>query len=752
MNQSFNFKSSIKAIQNNLVSNNIRDISNSDTIRSEEAINAVISSYIDKFQAIGGMLFDVSKFLAKSKEIVKTSHLNDIFESIFIDLSALYGDLELVDKILSLNLQRNKNYFLVIKKRLRDLWNKLNLTRSFIYDDNPSDESYYESFFTSINADKTNNILIEKKNGYMYLQPIESDTYNRSHLIKNISSTTYPERNDNSNIVHTTSVLNTFEDNYEDGPRDMLQNGLWKEEIIVPDNPIMFVNIGSDANPINRRYRGVVSMIDIEYTYPVDVNRINFDVYGDKALTIDSILYKENSDDSWRVANFSQDDPLNIPDPNDFDVTRYSARGRAFDILTFYNLTKIRVKHLRLVFNQEDFTFLDSDTTQDTSIDKKIQDDLSNRRYEVIKFGSSLEDNLATPINDANTSLYNRIMSLVESTNTIETLLREIEEILLPETNVREYTFDNTLKFELGAWSIEPKKEKYSSKIGIFDSVKYKLQDKALISTALTTKQSTPSSTTCNWYINIKNKNVPIIENDIATRKEPIYPIDLSTYTNFSDWGPGKFILLDFPLDPLYITTLGIYTNGEYNSPIDTKISFLNSRLLYMHDIIDPNRANFVIRYQAALYTSVNLYTLAVKGSSKLSQYNSIPFGIVSSRKESLEAFIEDIGYSDDTSRMLKEDFTVVSALATQKEAARWFGETFEKSMFISNDIISLIDTSSSNYSWYSPTIRNANSKVGSTIEDANAYYNDSQTDEYSDLSFNSIYANIAPLNITRNI
>ena len=108
MNTAFSFKSSIKTIQNNLISQNIRDVSNSDILRSEEAITTVIASYIDRFKTLGGLLFDAGNYLAQSKAIIKVNDFNDIFQSVYIDLASLYGDLDAVDNVLSLNLQRNK--------------------------------------------------------------------------------------------------------------------------------------------------------------------------------------------------------------------------------------------------------------------------------------------------------------------------------------------------------------------------------------------------------------------------------------------------------------------------------------------------------------------------------------------------------------------------------------------------------------------------------------------------------------------
>jgi hypothetical protein len=748
MAQDFSFQSNIKDVQNRLISDNIRQVSNLELLSSEEAIKNVIKSYSDRFQALGGMLLDAKKYVVNSKDVIRTQYFNDLFSTIFIDLSSLYNDLELVSNVLSLNLQRNKNYFLVIKKRIRDLWNKLNLVRSYIYDSNPTDESYYEGFNNDINSTLVKNVVIDKKNGYLYLEPVKTSVQNYSHLIKNISSVTYPEKNDNGGVYSTTDILNTFEDNYKNGSRDLLQNGLWKEEILVNEIPEFTVNVGTSGVPINRTFKGVASIIDIEYVYSVELNRIDFDIFGDKPVSIDTVLYKETAIDDWKVFNFVKEDTLK----SSIDVaTAEHVNGKGFDIISFCNIDKIKVKYLRLVINQENYIFLNSNVNkEDHSLENQIENDLSERRYEVINFQSNLEDMISTPVNDENTSLYNSIVTIIESTVSIEDMLVKIQNVLLPQVNVIEYDFDNTIKFEIGCWAIEPKLEQYTNLVGKFDSAKFKIKDKALISVSLNTKQSIPSGTTCNWYIGVDTKNIPIVENSLKFRKEPINAVDLHTYPNFSNWTSGTFVLLDFPIDSKELSTIEMYTDGVPTNISSRKVAYLNSRLLFLGDMIDPYSNSFVIRYPASIYGCVNLYVLTIKPS--ISNANkSIPLGIVCTKRAILEQFIKDVQYTNSTkglsTRTLSEDYDVTNAVALREEAVNWFGPDFSNALYVSNQIKTRIQ----NYSTYESIMATSNSKLGCVMGNTVAYFNGS-TDGYDDLQLNSSIDNICPIPTYRDL
>lgn len=731
----FNYNSEIQDIQNRLISQQIRNSSNTDLLKSESAVRAVIQSYIDKFRATGEVLTLASKYVVESKDVIKISQFNDLFESIFIDLNTLYTDLEIVDRVLILNQDRNKYFFGVIKKRIRDLWNRLNLTRSQIYDKNPGDESYYESFSTDINAKLLKNILIDKKSGYLQLSPIFSRTHNKNYELKKITSNTYPAENHTGGVFYTTNTLNTFDDNYSIGSKDMLQNGLWKEEILCSDIPKLLLDIGDNVS-IKRNYKGVVSIIDIDYKYPVEMNRLDLDIFGDKPLLVDTVLYKSTSSNNWTPLISK----LNALSSESRDSI---IRGRAFDVITFRNISRVLVSKLRIVINQENYIFQDSKSLDETSLDNKINKDLSERRYEVIKFGSNLDDNLSKPVNDENTSLYSKLIEIAESTYVIDEMLEKIESLLIPSSDILSYDFKRVTKFEMGLWSIEPKIEHYTNLVGVFDSKPYEILDKSLISISLISSQDEPLSTTCNWYINYNSTDIPIVENDTSVRKEPINIIDMRSDSHFNSFYPGTFIRLDFPVDSNLPSNIQLSENGSAFTDIRTdRVVFLNSTLLFLPDMNDPYKARYVIKYPLALYSSVGVYVLSKKEYKN--DLDPFHLGIVSTEKRLLEVFINTVKTSNN---ILSNYYRIKGAVATIEETKKWFGEKFLNSIFVANSLLGDL----TNYNTFDDILTSDVCKGLTTRSYINSYLNGTNAG-YSDLGIDSGITNTAPSQELRRI
>jgi len=755
MAEQFNYKNTIKNVQSRLISQSIRDTSNLDFLKSEEAMAEVIKSYQERFKVSKGMLFDAARYVVEAADLIKIEAFNEMFESLFIDLSALYNDLDLVDQTLKLNLGRNKNYFSVVKKRVKDLWNKLHLTRLLVYDENPSDESYYESFFTKINAKRLKDAIVDKKSGYLYLDKEYSRTHTTSAIIKNITSTTYPEHNDNGGVRFTTSELNSYEDNYQNGPRDMIENGLWKEQVLCNEVPDIAIDIGSSNPVINKNYRGIVSLIDIDFVYPVEINRLDFDVFGDFITKVDAVLYKTNSNDEWATADIVSPNRVVIED--DYTAKTSPVRGEAFDVISFQNINKISAKHIRVVLNQENYIFLDSKDVREKTVDEKIQTDLSERRYELIKFGSNIDDILSKPVNDENSSLYFRILDIIESTNNIDKILEKIDELINPKIKVVAYDYERTSKFEIGAWSIEPKIERYTQTVGIFDSMPYTIQDRSLTSVALVTKQVEPKSTTANWYIGIGSKNIPIVENNKIIRKEPLYPFDMSAFPNYSTWTGGTFFLLDCPIDTILSDYIYISVNGESFEQISSygSIVYLNSRLIYIHNISNPFEAIYTIKYPVALYSAVNLYILKSKPGTD--GPISVTLDVIATRFEVLKAFIKESGWTSKTQTdnennalTLNDLFEVTSAVSTLDEAKLWFGEDFNLALFVGDKINEHFNITLSN-SIYNSIIGGGEAKTMATYSDVLQYIGGSNEGR-ADLQLLGSMANVAPLSETRII
>lgn len=737
----YTFKSTIKDTQNRLVAESIRDTSNAELLKSEEALRAIFKSYSDRFKSAEGSLFELAKYIVTSKTPIKTSYFNELFETIYIDLSTLYTDIGIVGNILDLSESRQKSYFLVIKKRMRDLWNKLTSIRNNIHDSNPVDESFFESFNGDIAPLKTKNVVIDKKLGYLHLEPQYKRTFNQSYQIKSVTSTTYPVNYDEGGVNITTNILNTFSDNYTNGPRDMLENGLWKEEVICTDIPDMTLSIDGSGF-YKQSFRGIVSIVDIEFLYPIELNRLDIDFFGEFSTNINHVLFKNTEDATW--------EPLKYQLDQDIGLTKDASeiKGSEFDLITFYNIEYKKVKFLRIVFNQEHYTALTSESSPEDDVNQRIMDDLSERRYELIKFGSSIDSRLSTPVNDENSSLYYTVVNIIETNRDVGKILEKINEVLNPNVNITIYDFSERIKFELGAWSIEPKIEKYTSWDGIYDSKFYTLEDRGLIAASLQVSQETPGMSTCNWYISTGSKDVPILPFGINETKEPLNVIDMSSFSNYNSW-IGSFVLLDFPIDPSYADYVSLYYDSGTPYELQTDIVYLNSRLLFFPDIVSASRKNITIRYIPAKYESVNLYSLILR--SNITRSNNFELGIVSTRKEILSSFCKELTYNEIYFDSL---YIVSSAISTKPEAEGWFGTGFSNALFIDETLFADLQINS-NFnkiaSQYNQVLSTDTTKLRSTYSDAILYANGTSAGS-SDLALISGIKNIAPLTIMRNI
>lgn len=751
--EEFNYKSTIKGIQSRMIAQSIRDTANLDFLKSEDAVREVIKSYQDRFKSSKGKLFDAARYVATAGDLIKVETFNEIFQTIYIDLAALYDDLESVSRILDLNLARNKSYFLVIKKRIKDLWQKLRFLRLMIYDGSPSSESFYGSFF-NVDAVQIKGANIDKKNGCLHLSKEFKRVFNKSYYIKTIEETTYPEPNDNGGIKHTTSLLNTFAENYNNGPRDMLDNGLWKSQVIANDIPDFILNIGSTTYPLYRSYRGISSIVDIEYVYPVEINRLDLDFYGDKSTKLDAVLYKEYADDEWVRATLADTNYVALDEL--YGKKTANVKDSAFDVLGIFNITPFTAKHLRLVFNQENYEFIDLKSSDETSVDDKLNEDLSERRYELIKFGSDLDDSLSKPVSDENHSLYHKILDIIDYTTNIEEILDKIDELINPKIKVIAYDYKRTARYELGAWSIEPANEKYNASAGRFISAPY-TTNKAITNISISDLNILPDSADANVYINLNGKYKPIIPGEQKMRVEPLYPLDISKYEAFTNWTTGTFVLLDFPIDPSLTDYIYLSINGSAYKQISsyTKVVFLNSRLLYIDTITDPYEAQYAIKYPPALWDSVMLYVLKAKPGVNVP--DSVVFDVVSSNRFVLKAFIEEPYWQSRTQRddynsrlTLDDMFYVAEAVSTRQEAELWFGTDFNTCLFISDHIKRYFDNKPG--SLYNSVVTGGESKSQTSYSAATSYINGTSQASFSDLELIGHLPNVAPLNEIRSI
>ncbi len=634
MYKKYNVEDNIAGIQNVLINESIRETSNIQLLKSEEAIRDVLESYTEKFNTTGGKLTDMTKHYVEAKAIINVDSFNDLFSSLYIDLKTLYEELGYVDNILTLNLGRNKKFFSVLKKRMRELWNKLYMTRINITDTSLFDESYFEGFSTLSSQHTYFNLIVDKKTGIAKLNPRVKNIHNKSYLIKNIISKTFPVHNERGGVLNTSSNLNNYEENYsKDGPRDMLENGLWKEQLLCNDVPEINYDI-SEGSGIYKRVNGTLSIIDIEYVYPVEINNLDLDLFGEYPTSLIGLFTKNHAEDNWTsVAKLTS----LLYSENYYDWIDDFKPVSAFDVLSLTNLELVKTKFLRLVLNQQNYEILESSEITSTALSDKINDDLSEKRYEVVKLDGGSDDLPAIPRSSSYDSLYTKVMSVIENTRSLEHTLKEILDILEPPPKLKTVDFEKTLKFETGLWSLEPTSKKYQG-VGKFDSGDYRLNDKSLITVSLNTKQEAIKHNTCNWYISHPEYalNVPILENKSRIRKEPAHFIQPQYYKDLG-W-PGYFLHFDFPIDMRAFEYSKLYRDGKLIDFSNFAFYIMNTTLIYIDEVRDPLKNNYVVQYIPAQYDSVNVYYM-----DKTKDYgvqSILEYEVVAPRRSLIEYFI----------------------------------------------------------------------------------------------------------------
>ncbi len=668
MVKQYDIENNIKSIQSILISESIKERSNLQLLKSEEAIRNVLQSYSDKMNATGDKLTKLSQHIVNSKDIITKDKFNDLFNSLYIDIKTLYQHIDYVDEVLSLNLHRNRKFFNVLKKRMRELWNKLVLTRLNITDSSQFDESYFEAFSTINSKHKYTGVLIDKKSGVMTLQPRESFIHNKKYLIKDVQTTTYPVHNNDGGVIHTSSYLNSFASSYRrDGQRDMLENGLWKEQILCNEIPDIKYDIKEDPNELDRLFKsvnGILSLVDIEFTQPVQFNDIEIDLFGDYPTTLVSILHKSESDGVWLPVK--KLDSIQVG--NDYQTVDNSKEETAFDVLSIKNIERTNARFMRLVFNQVNYDILDNSEFSIKSLDDKIYNDLSERRYEVVKLDGGADDRPAIPKSYDNDSLYSQVTDVIEDTRSLEETITKIIDILEPTPKLQSINFKKTLKYEIGAWSIEPRFQSYSGE-GKFNSGDYPIRDRSLISVSLLTKQEDIKYNTCNWYISNKgyNKYIPIIENKRGVRKEPAKLINPDYFEHYPT---GAFIHLDLPSSNIdFENNTKIWINGgRENGGLPHSIGEfnwlrLNSTLVHIVEIDDIYKNDYVIQYVPAILDSLYVFTLERLGEEE--DGDLLPYEVVASRKSMLRYFLSSIGKTN--------EYLIKTSRATALEASMWF-------------------------------------------------------------------------------
>jgi len=680
MSYTYEISDELKQIQNILVKNTISQNTNLALLQSEEAIREVYKQYADKIKNVGNKLFNANNLYVSSRNVITKEYFDELFQDVYNDLHALYLNIKYIDDLLDKNLERNKKVYNTIEKRITSLENKLDLARLNVN----SIVAFNKVFFEDFNNQKDNsfyyNTKLDKKTGKLVLRPVETKLYNNSYSIKSVSSTTYPVENEDGGVINTTNYLNTFDSSYNrDGLKDMLKKGLWKEQIFTNEIPELNLTINKNTvDEINIKTQGIVSYVDIEFNYLIDFNTLMLDLFGEFNIAVLNILVKENKNDTWKPIKHLKKDKLgNV----EIFVDDYKYQSE-FNIMQFYNIELCKTKFLRIIFNQKNYTIVQTSATNIDSLSNKINKDLSERRLNVLNIDTSSDAKPAVPTSYTYDSFYSNILNIVDnSSNVNDMLIRLIKEFDMSPKLI-DTKLNKTLKYELGTWSIEPKNIKYTGK-GKYVSNTYEYTEKPIMSISLTTKQVDIKSNTCNWYISdSNNKNLkPIIPNDEVLRKESINVVNNKYYTNLG-YTDGTIIQLDFPIQMNTMHLVSLYEDGKRIDYNNLDILLLNSTMLYIKNIKNYSAHNYVINYIPSKYNIVNIYTLYNLHTDGI----NLEYNIVAPRKSILKLFLD----KED----LNENYTIKRTICTDLEYHTYF----------SNDVNNLC-ISSEHYNNHSNTI-----------------------------------------------
>jgi len=645
-------------VQEQLVTDFIKNHSNSHQLKSEEAIRNVIRSYADKFKNIGGMLTDAVQHHVNPNELISSDTFNDILNVLYIDLKTLYADMEFIDRVLNLNIARNKKFYSLFKKRIRELWDRLYITRSRIHDTSGSDQLYFESFSSVGGYHTFVELDVDKKTGVLSLQVDSKDIHNNQYIIRNVTSKTFPVHNIEGGVNYTSAVNNNLEANYKSGnSRDMLKNGLWKEQILCDSIPDVIVDItqldGEASVPMYVSSIGVVSFIDIEFVSPVSINNIDLDVFGEYPLKCVAVLYKNTS---GKLIPFSTVDEFKS--------------AESFDLISIRNIDTVETSYIRLVLNQKNFDTLDSSPIVD--IQTKVLEDLAQRRYDVVSLGSS-DDDVSSYPSIGYDSLQRKINDIIEHTISLGDTLQGILNVFEPPPVITNIDFTKKLQYEIGLWSVEPSLQQFGTSTGKFDSMTYTFKDKPLILASIHSSQSTPAATTCGWYISSpqnQNKYIPLISDDPYNRKEVLFFADIPSMVPLG-WS-GLFAFLDFPIKEELIIESMIYINGVKTKISDIPHMFLNSTTIYFSDV-SLKYKNCVIEYTPALYDCVSVYTLR----NISNDVDNLDMKIMSPIRSVLNKLLNDSNKSS--------AYTITVSRITRDEYIKFFGPSYTSNMYISS-------------------------------------------------------------------
>lgn len=687
-----------KTYINNEVDLRLSDLTAQGVVKSETEYRNLIQETLKSIDANSTRLTNASKYIVKTDNTVSSLMLNSLFTDLESDMRILHKELDDIHSVIDITLERNKLFYRRIKNRIASIWKEIQYFRENSFNIESSTYTFFESFSEDSVMSLTN-LSVDKKTGTLIITPAYINTFSDSADIASVDMTLYPAANKDGGLIETTDPRNTFDYNYTKGDRTLLSNGLWKVQMLASDIPEIILDIFGRGT--NKSYRGLIAQIDITFNTQKLINEINIDPYGDFTSTVLGLMYKTTNDDIWH----------NVVDENDNVIS-----GSDVDWIVLRNFVPVTAKILRIIYFQPNYQIVSRLMSQtDTMVDKMVQA-LIEQRFEKINYQYKSKDMFPKFDKSQEADLYDEVMNIIDEGGTINSLERQITNLLIPQPINIAADIRNWKLFNMGAWAIDIQNIGYSSQsIGVYISHDirdktsgFKINNGCPTYARLYTKENQPSASSIEWSLLIDTDGtnyteVPIISNNEIIRNEAIKFAPMtslqyadSTYRTNTDSGKIKNLYnvfkLDFPIHPAYQNNIIFLENGKetsaYNRP---EFEFYNSTELYVSNIDMSNGSVYSLKYVPSVLDTVKCWILI---PNKKSTSSKIDFG--SACVFATEQAAMDVASTLADPTMTSAEFsiannsrsyTVAFQLCTRKEYDVWFrGGTIN--MFIDSSAI----------------------------------------------------------------
>lgn len=591
-----------ESLQRRLFLSKLENLTNTGLIKSEVEYKRYLTSVLSTLNKHNTQLFDSKDFQIKYSDFIAFKTYKESLELIYYDLFTNYTETDKIKEFLKNNLNKNKQFYKNIRERIRHYWKSLALLRANSYDVTSSTKSFIESFFNRDNNFYMENCEINDKVNTLHLTPMVRKQFNNSIDIDRINVSITPVENDQGGVFYTHTDKNSLEYNYKYGKRDMLQNGLWKIQLLTEGIPECYLDINSKK----KRFYGITATMDIYFTGMKPINRIYIEPYGEFYTKIITIQYLK--DNTWK--------PFRKYDNNTGTYNPISGEKIIFD---FMNIECVSTNAIRIIFSQENYKTLDNYIFNQTDAFSKLIKEIQENRYDFIN-KIDISDKYLTkpsdPTNLKNTTL-EAINNIIFETDNFTDTENKIRELLFPSLKNIQFN-SNWRVYELGAWEINPQYMQFSDQGGTFCSHiegGYSIE-KLPFEVSLTTKEELPDQTFIEYYITDEKEKtfVPFMPLNQKRRKEinrmKIYP---QMYTCTSIWPDYWVLQTDFPIQEDMIPYTNIYINGSkmnLDTNWKTKVCFYNSRTIYIMGYKYNPKDTVVIEYYPDKLNTVEVWCL----------------------------------------------------------------------------------------------------------------------------------------------